>query len=221
MTELDPSAVDPAPGEDSALARVARIAVWAVALGFVMQLLVLAAKTAAGADIPAATFAADVAGGVAWSTIVCAGAAIGVTTMRASAAAAGLIAALFAPIAVAASKAANQMVAAAVSAAGKPAAVSLIGLAATKAVEYGLLGYLLAHLARKGVARPAPYLGSGAAVGLVFGAIALSLKSFAGAGAAELAATAVNELIFPIGCAAVVYGGVAVAQAAGAPTSKD
>lgn len=214
MTEIEPSLVRPSPEPRSAIAQIARIAAWAVALGLLIQLLVLAAKTSAGAGVPAAAFATDVAGGIAWSVVVCTGAAIGVSLLRTSAAAAGLVAALFAPVAVAASKAANQLVAAAVSAVGKPTAVSLVGLAATKAAEYGLLGFLLAHLAGKGVARAGPYLGAGASVGLVFGALALWLKTGAGAAAAELAATAVNEILFPIGCAALVYVGAVVARAA-------
>lgn len=214
MTEHRQSASDPARETGRALETIARIAALAVCLGFFVQLAVLGAKSLAGASVPMAAFAADVAGGVAWSTVVCAGTAIGVSLLRANAVAAGFAAALFAPLAVAASKAANQIVASSLVAASKPAAVSFVGLAATKSVEYGLLGFLLAALAKKGVAKPAPYLGAGAAAGLVFGGLALWLKSLAGAAPVELAATAVNEMLFPVGCAAVVYVGAVVARAA-------
>ncbi|GLK67661.1 hypothetical protein [Hansschlegelia plantiphila] len=200
-----------APSDDPALKKLATLAVLAVALGFAVQVAVLAAKLAAGGPFPGIAFAADVAGGVAWSGIVCLGAGIGTALYPLRASLAGLVAALFAPVAVAVSKAANQVVASAIRAVDQPAAASLIGLAAVKAVEYGLLGFLLATLAARGAKLPA-FLGTGAAVGLTFGAAALALR-WGGAPAAELAATAVNEMVFPVGCAAVVYAGTVVGGA--------
>ncbi|RXF73260.1 hypothetical protein [Hansschlegelia zhihuaiae] len=212
---MDPPMETPTAVEDgrSALARIGTVAALAILLGVGVQALVLAAKILAGGEPSLAGVLADAAAGVAWATVVCAGAAIGVSISRAPAIAAGLIAALFAPLAVAAAKAANQVMTAAIGVVGKPAAASLVAISAVKAVEYGLLGFLLASLARRGAETAGPYLGAGAAVGLVFGAGVLALKSGAGAAAAELAATAINEIVFPIGCAAVVYAGAVASRA--------
>lgn len=202
------------PDAASIFARVAFVAALGVALGFGMQLFLLSIKMAAGAMPPAAALAADIAGGIAWGSIVCAGTAVGVSLARAKAIVCGMIAGLFAPLAVAASKAVNQIVASAVGAVGQPAALTTVALAATKAVEYGLLGFLLATLAKRGATRLAPYVGVGAAVGLVFAAIALALRMSSGATAVQLASLAVNEALFPIGCSAAVYAGVVVARLA-------
>jgi hypothetical protein len=203
----------PAPPDPSPLRPLATLAALAVVLGFAVQVAVLAAKLAAGGPFPGIAFAADLASGVAWSGIVCLGAGIGTALFRIRAGLSGLIAALFAPLAVAASKAANQIVSAAIGAATKPDAASLVGLAALKAVEYGLLGFLLATLAARG-ARLSAFLGTGAGIGLTFAAAALALR-WSGSPAAELAATAVNEAAFPVGCAAVVYAGMMAGRAKG------
>jgi hypothetical protein len=206
---------EPAPEPAAILSRVARLAALAIALGFLVQALVLAAKLAAGATVPLAALALDVASGIAWSVVVCLGTGLGVAVMRAGPATAAAIAALFAPLAVAASKAANQMMATAIGAVGKPAALSIVALAGLKAFEYGLLGYLLARLARGGETRLGPYGLTGLGVGLVFAGIALAIRLTAGAAPlAEIAALAVNEAVFPAGCAAVVYVGVLAARAA-------
>jgi hypothetical protein len=198
--------------ELSAAVRLARVAAFAVALGVAVQALVLAARLTAGAEPSLLSFLADAAAGVAWATIVCTGAGLGVAAARLPAVA-GLVAALFAPLAVAAAKATNQVMTAAIGATGKPAAASLVAIASVKAVEYGLLGFALASLARRGAATPGPYLAAGLAVGLTFGAGVLALKLSAGAPMAELAGTAVNEIVFPVGCALVVYAGAILGRA--------
>lgn len=215
MSEL----LDPVTHDEgaSALRKLATLALLAVALGFVIQILVLGAKLAAGGPFPGVAFAADIAGGVAWSSVVCLGAGVGTALIRAQAAVASAIAAVFAPVAVAASKAANQIVSAAIGAVDKPGAVSLVGLAATKAIEYAILGFALATLARAGQNRVVPYLSVGAGVGLPFAAIALGLR-WGTAPTPALVGTAVNEVFFPIGCAAVVYAGV-IAGASRASTT--
>lgn len=205
---------NPPPIDAQALRRIAVVAALAVALGLVVQALVVVAKFAFDGMPGPAALAANVAGGVTWSVLVCAGAAIGTSIARVGAFASAVVAALFAPLAVAASRAASQTLSAAIGAAAKPAAGSLIALAALKSVEYGLLGFLLATLAQRGVARIGPYLGAGAAIGVVFGAVAIALRAATGVPVAELAATAVNEIAFPIGCAGVVYAGVIASRAA-------
>lgn len=196
------------------LARIGQIAALSVALGFAVQLVVLAAKLAAGAYAPGVLVAIDVASGVAWSVVVCVGTAIGVSLFRAQAALAGVAAAVFAPLGVAAAKAANQSMSAAIGVIGKQAAVPLVAIAGLKAVEYAILGFILATLARRGAALIRPYLFTGLGVGVVFAAAALALRlTAATASTAEIASLAVNETLFPIGCAAVVYVGQMIGRA--------
>lgn len=204
----------PPAGPALSASRLAALAALAVALGFAVQALVLAAKVLTGASVPGLVFAVEVAAGVAWSTLVCLGASIGLALFRAKAALAGLVSALFAPLGVAAAKAANQSLSAAIGLADKPAALPLIGLASLKAAEYAVLGYALARLAQRGTDRLGPYAGTGLAVGVAFGGAALALRLLAGlAPPPELAALAVNEIVFPVGCAAVVYVGQTLARA--------
>ena len=205
-----------APAEDpkAVLHRIAAIAALGVALGFGIQILVVAAKLLLGGYVARPLLPLDLASGVAWSVVVCLATGIGVSVLRAAPTVSGLIAALFAPLAVAASKAANQMMSAAIGVIGREAAVSLVTLAGLKALEYGLLGFLLARLARSGETRFARFAGTGLGVGIVFAGVALWIRLAAGtAPAAEIAATAINEVIFPAGCAAVVYVGRMMARA--------
>lgn len=196
-----------APARASPAQRLAGVAALAVALGFGVQMLVLVAKLLSGAYVPQVVLLVDIAAGVAWATVVCLGTSIGVSAAKGKAVA-GLIAALFAPLAVAAAKAANQAMSAALGVILKPAAVSIIALAGLKSLEYGVLGYLLARLAARDEDRLAPYALTGLATGLLFSAAALGLRLSSGAATtAEIAAAAVNEAVFPVGCAAVVYAG--------------
>jgi hypothetical protein len=196
------------PEQTSPAQRIAGLAALSVALGFGVQALVLAAKMLAGAYVPQAVLLVDVASGVAWSVVVCLGTSLGVTAARGRTALAGLVAALFAPLAVAAAKAANQAMAAAIGIILKPGVVPLVALAGLKSLEYGVLGYLLARLSFRDEDRLRPYVLTGLGIGLLFGAAALGLRLWAGtATAADIAAAAINEAVFPVGCAAVVYAG--------------
>jgi len=208
----------PAPAEEpaDALRRIAALAALAVALGFGVQALVVVAKLLVGGYVARPLLPLDIASGVAWSVVVCLATGIGVSVLRAGPAVSGLIAALFAPVAVAAVRAANQVMSAAIGVIGKPAAVSLVTLAGLKAVEYGLLGFLLARLARSGETRFARFAATGLGVGVAFAGAALWIRLHAGtAPAAEIAALAVNEVVFPAGCAAVVYVGRMMSRARG------
>jgi hypothetical protein len=76
-------------------------------------------------------------------------------------------------------------------------------IAALRGLEYGTLGLLLGWVRR----RPArDWAGVGLGVGVVFGAVALSIAWQAAAEpqTADLIAGGINELFFPAGCALVV-----------------
>jgi hypothetical protein len=197
---------------------IALVAILAVGLGFIMQALILFAKTQAGAKVPGAMLVADVAQGVTWSVFVCTGVAIGVSIGRARKALAGLIGFLFAPLGVAVAKASQRAVLAALSAAEQPMAVPLVTVGLIRAVEYGMLAWLLAALSEREVARALPYLGVGTTIGVVFGTALtlLTRNAILAQGLeptlAQIAGTAVNEIGTPIGCAVLIFIGQIVSR---------
>jgi hypothetical protein len=225
MTMSD--AIIPAQGaghpEDShtaelALKRVATVALLALTLGFVMQGVILAAKLAGGVPFPGLRLLVDLAQGVTWSFLVCAGVAIGAALAKGRAALAGLIAGLFTPLALAAAKSSQKVMGALINASDAPALLSLATLSVIKAIEYGILGWVLAVLVQKSEARPAPYVAAGAAVGLVFGGsiVVLNRQVALAAGTqldgSALAVSIINEVLFPIGCSMVIFAGVWVGR---------
>lgn len=215
--QLSPASVAPERAQ-LAIKRLALISVLAIALGFVMQGLILATKLASGAPFPGALFLGDLAQGVTWSFFVCTGVGIGISLSKARAAMAGLISMIFAPIAVAAAKSSQKVMTGLIGAADQPAALSLATVSVLRAIQYGILGWLLATLARKGVERPLPYFAAGSAVGVLLGGAIAALSYHAAVtngltpGLPKIASSIVNEVLAPIGCAMVIYFGLMVGR---------
>lgn len=218
MTADTESAAAIADESHGLLRQVALIALCAVLLGLGIQLLILVARLAAGGPWPGAALLADTAGGVTWALLVCTGVGIGTSVLRVRAMLAGLLAAICAPIAIAAAKAAQRMVAGMTDAVEQQAILSLGSISLARAVEYGVLGFLLGTLAQRGEKRVSRYLGAGCLVGLVLGGAVVWLTHYvaaqAGSGltSAQLAVGVVNEMVFPVGCAIVIYAGQLVGR---------
>lgn len=195
------------------LRRIALIALSAILLGFLMQGLILAVKLSSGAAFPGMRFLVDLAQGVTWSFVVCAGVGIGTSIMKARAALVGLLAMVCAPLAIAAAKSSQKVMASLVGAVDQPAVLSLAAISGLRAVEYGLLGWWLGTLARRKVSNAGPYLKAGSFSGVVFGgAIAaltwrVALSKGLNPQPPQILAIIVNEVVFPIGCAFVIYTG--------------
>lgn len=201
------------PSSRSTVRRIVTIAWLAILLGFAMQALVLSARVSAGGQVPGARFLADLVQGITWSVLVCFGVSMGTILVKLRAVLAGILAAVCTPVAIGAANAGQKVMAASLGAAGQPAALPLVVIAALKAVEYGLLGWALGRMVERGTQGPAPFLLAGAATGLVFGGsiTALTWQAIAAGGAApELArivGVGVNEVLFPVGCALVIFLG--------------
>ena len=219
----NPTLAPVAPGSpvpiDAALAvrRVATIAVSAILLGFAVQLLILAV-TLKGRNAPGTALLISLAQGVTWSFVVCTGVGIGTTILQARPILVGVVAFFCAPIALAAAKASQKVMTGWLGAAEQQAMLSLGTVSVIRAVEYGILGWLLGRLVQASEARPHRFLLSGAAVAVPFGG-AVSLLTYYAAfsiGAPlktpALVATIINEVIFPIGCAFVIYLGQLVGR---------
>ena len=97
--------------------------------------------------------------------------------------------------------------------AAAPVTPMLIALGALRGVEYLCLGAALAILAQR-KSRPGAYLVAGLTVGVVFGAIVLLLTPTTTRSIAGLLGWGVNELLFPMGCAVILYGAGVINRAA-------
>jgi hypothetical protein len=166
------------------------------------------AATRSALDTHSPGLAAETLGGLTWSLLVCFGVAAGSALSRVSAMTASAIAFVAAPVALTAAKAVQGAVSAFVdqSVSALPPGFALI--AATKACEYGFLGFVLARLATAGVERFGSHLVAGLAAAATFGVIVIALTAQAAdpdLAAAALASTAINELLFPLGCVTAVF----------------
>lgn len=203
---------------EKAIKLVGMIALLSILLGFAMQGLIVFARMTSGGSPDGPRFLADLTHGVSWSFLVCAGIGIGTALTRARASLVGLIGLVCAPIGMALAKSSQKVVSGLVGAASQPAVLSLATISALRAVEYGLLGWLLATLVRKGTATARPFLLTGLAVGFLFGGAicAITFQVAASSGspleAPRIAATLVNELAMPVGCAVVIYIGQVVSR---------
>ena len=194
-----------------ALRTLAFVAVASVGLGLVVQFLVFGVRLASDGGTPGISAAADIAQGVTWALLVCTGIGLGTTILRARARIVGLIGALIAPVAVAAAKGSQRLVSSMLDLSAQNALLALGALAFMRGIEYALLGFLLGTLAQRGEARMWRYLSVGAFVGIGIGGAIIVLNGWLAArhglsfGAAQIATGVVNEVLFPIGCAFVIY----------------
>jgi hypothetical protein len=210
----DTVAVTPHPRAQRAqslIQQLALVALLGVCLGFIMQAVVIIARILGGGVFPGATLLADIVQTVTWSWLVCTGVTIGVAVGKGRKALAGLVGLLFAPVALAAAKAAQRAVLAIIEAIEQPATVPLATAGVVRAIEYGLLAYLLARLTERRVLRPRRYIATGLAIGLSFGVVLvwLTYRSMELVGkaptTAQLLGLVANEIGTPTGCAIIIY----------------
>ena len=190
---------------------LARAAWLAILLGLTVQTLVLLAKIAAGGQSNRVQLIVDVASGVTWSALVCSGVAIGTVLSRHRAAMMGLLGLVSAPVAWAAAKGVQRGLQSMLSVPVETMGPLVYQVGAVKTLEYALLGVLLGRLVRTPSSTLRTHVLIGLLVGLAFGGMILLLNylhaSAAGAvlPAARIVAICVNEFLFPIGCATVIY----------------
>lgn len=181
-----------------------------IALGLLLELaLVLYALASGHADRPQ-PFLADLVQKVSWGLIVCVGIAFGTTAAKAPEAKAGLLGLLAAPLGFLVARSLHKAVGATLGVAGAVAGVSPLLIGGLKGVQYGLLGGVLGWLGQQTWGRLPAHLAAGIAFGVTFG---LTIVLMMEVGAPEptppvgLVSRGLNELFFPVGCAAVVYAG--------------
>lgn len=209
MSERDTGMAQDAPVAPLS-ATVLRVVWMSIVLGLSIEGLLLAVAAGYGVLGSLKPFAADLAQKISWSVIVCAGIAIGTVVAKARSVAMGLLGLFAAPsgfyLARALHKGASQALD--LPDAAVMVVPSVLVLALIKATEYGVLGAAVGWFGSRRQGGLWTHLGIGLAVGAVFGGLTIYLV-IAGAAqpptAAVLAARVVNEIVFPVGCALVLY----------------
>jgi hypothetical protein len=213
MQTSDTSVASPAGRRADLRPVLTRVAWWSILLGLVMEALLLLLRLD---KLPELQPAAEGLGRVTWSLIVCLGLGLGKVLSEDKAFWMGLAGLVSAPVAFTAAQAVQKTVTEiATSVESGPLNPALLGVAALRGVEYLVLGAILAVLSQR-KSRPALFLAAGLVVGVVFGGILLALTPAALGSVAALLGWVVNEVMFPMGCAAVLYGAGVVSKAVGA-----
>jgi hypothetical protein len=195
---------------------VLRVAWWSIGLGLALEilLLVLAAYTDTAGTSPK-PFIADLAQKISWSFIVCVGLAFGATAAKAREGVMGLLGLLSAPAGFAVARTVHKVAKDALGASATVGAgASPLLLAGLKGIEYAIFGALLAWVGKRALGLGA-HVGAGLAIGLTFGIAIVAVTIQAAATpptAVDLAAKGINEVMFPVGCALVLYASGAMAK---------
>jgi hypothetical protein len=93
--------------------------------------------------------------------------------------------------------------------------VSLVLIALLKGLEYGCLGLIIGWVGQRAWGGAFAHVAAGLAVGVVFGGAIVSLTYAAAPDplpTAQLVSQSVNEVLFPVGCALVLFVAAAVAR---------
>ena len=190
--------------------RVLFAACWfAILLGLGLQILILIAKHAAGANVPGAQLLIDMIGGVTWSLIVCGGVAVGTVAARSVSETMGWLGLICAPLAFAAAKGVQRGTAWINGQPMEKFGALVIQTGLVKTIEYAALGYLLGRIIRTPASTARNHAMIGLLFGLAFGWLLLALN-LAHAGATPIPppkaiGLMLNEFVFPLGCSMVIY----------------
>ena len=200
---------DQTPGPASNLgATLLRVAWLAVALGLVMEALLLVLGGALGEVFGLRPLIADLVKNISWSVFVCVGLAIGTAVVKARVPVMGALGLLSAPLAFEASRVLHKstLEALAVSGGGGDN-ISPLLVAVIKGLEYGCLGLGVGWVSQRRWGGVAAHAAVGLLVGLLFGGIEIALApgTIAQQPTASLLPEAVNGVLFPVGCSLVLY----------------
>jgi hypothetical protein len=177
--------------------KLIRAAWMAIILGIVMELIVLAARGSS-----ASTLVRDTLSKVAWSSIVCFGVAAGAAASSKMRSSTMAVAGFFsAPAGFAVARIVQKALSQAGSSSESLKGVALLAL--LKALEYGGFGLVTGWLSSDKMTRAPHYATTGAFTGLYFGGLITTVV--AAGSKARIVPLALNEILFPIGCAMVLY----------------
>ena len=189
-------------------ATLLRVAWLAIVLGLLLQLALLLVAAGFGKGISPGPVLAETLKTVSWSLLVCVGVALGRVAAKGRLPLEGVTGLLAAPLALTAANAVQKGVAEAVDAAGVPAGPPPLWVLAIKAAEYGCLGLALEWVGRRAWHSALGHLAVGLLTGVVFGGLFLAVvvqSAPTPLSTPSLLARGLNELLFPVGCALVVF----------------
>jgi hypothetical protein len=211
----------PTRSADNGLGATLLRAAWlAILLGFAMEALLLLFAAGFGIVPGLGSTVSDLAGKVTWSTLVCAGLALGTAASKARAPLMGLLGLLAAPLAFHASRALQQGVAKTLEEVAAGASIgnqTLIFLALFKAVEYGCLGVIIGWVGRRSWGGMLAHAAAGLTVGIFFGSAIVSFTYWTAPeplATPDLVSRSANEILFPVGCSLVLFAATAVGKRA-------
>ncbi len=181
----------------------------AVLLGLGMEIILLAVAAGFQKSTSTQAIVADLVQKISWSTFVCVGVAVGTAAGRMRSHMMGLAGLIAAPIAFNVAKALHKSTAQALSVAGPAASggPSPFLLALIKGLEYAALGFAIGHISRSSAGLRGHVL-AGGVIGVVFGGtiiyltVSMAVQPMPAIG---IVSRCVNEFIFPVGCAVVLY----------------
>jgi hypothetical protein len=193
----------------SALHAMAAAAWMSILLGILVECLVLATRAAAGSAPQFAQTVAELAGSVTWAVVVCTGISLGSAAARHRERMMGLLGFLCAPLAWALAKGVQHGTLAMLDPHGEKLGIVVLQVGALKTAEYTLLAIAVARLMETRHATLLQHFLVGLGMGAVFGAAIVGVNLWHAPGhalpGARLLGLMVNEVVFPIGCVAVLY----------------
>src|SRR3712207_6728063 len=212
--EPDQTRQEPAPDFGSLLLRVAWLA---ILLGLGMEVLLLVLGGAVGDVLGVGPIVADFVRNITWSVFVCVGLAVGTAVAKARVPLMGFLGLFSAPLAFEASRVFHKgtLEALAVSVPGGEA-VSPVLIAVVKGIEYGCLGLGVGWVSQRPWGGAAAYVAVGLLVGLVFGSVEIALASTVAPlpPLPDLLVEGINDVLFPVGCALVLFSADALGKRA-------
>ncbi len=197
------------PEDHSFATRLLRVAWLSIILGLAIEAVLVIIAEAFGQNGSTQPLIADIVQKISWSFLVCMGLAIGTTIAESLPAASGVVGLLVTPLAFYIARGLHRGAIQTLGLVERSSdSIPPLLLAALRGVEYGCLGALIGWAIRRNRGTARTHLAIGFVTGLVFGGAFLVLRSESAAVRLALAgvlALGVNELIFPIGCAFVLY----------------
>jgi hypothetical protein len=188
---------------------VLRVAWLSILLGFTIEIILIGIAISLSQVQSLKPFIADLAQKISWSTLVCVGIALGTATSKLRVQMMGLAGMLAAPLAFniarALQKTVAETLAIATTAAAGPSPF-LMGL--VKGVEYACLGAVLGWVGKRPWGKAPAYIAVGLITGALFGGSVLAVTLLTAkepVAPAELLSKTINELLFPVGCALVLF----------------
>jgi hypothetical protein len=198
-------------------ATLLRVAWLAIALGLLMEVILLVLGGALGEVFGLRPLVADLVRNITWSVFVCVGLAIGTAVAKARVPVMGALGLLSAPLAFEASRAFHKgtLEALAVSGGGGDG-VSPLLVAVIKGLEYGCLGLGVGWVSQRRWGGAAAHAAVGLLIGLLFGGtmIALTPGPIGQLSTADVLTESVNEVLFPVGCCLVLFSAKALGERA-------